>query len=1536
MARKLHKIWFILFLFFHGTAIAQTSAGTDFWISSTYPFYGTDTFLVTVASQKPTKVYLEIPLLNYKDSLSLGFNEIKNFVIPPSIRTSYYYYYSGWGSNNGKGLNGIHVFSKQPIRTYAFSQGRWYSCGATAVFPTNTNPPNGIYFPYKARYYSGPSYQYRIFFFSIVGIDDSVTVKINTNQALWGLPPGNKTLLRRGEVIRLYTYIFGQDPILSVEATGGKRICVFTENFYDYTGDGCFNYDLMYEQILPNSQLGMDYIFTPLKFHKKGYDFTFIATEDNTEIKKANAKIATLDSGESYYGRIYGDSALEFKCSKPCNAFQKSIVDTCGYYWWGYFNGPSIISMSTNDQLVEDAVVTVPVTNSYTANYINFICTQYSKDECYFDGNLIPSSSFKQVPGTNYYYFADTIEQGNHRIINQKGFIAYIYGKGAYGSYAYNASSGLRNLQRVILSKIYKSCDTGFIVRLTTEGDPGKDFKWTFNNQQDTGLVAYFNINKPGTYVAKCVYTRLRNNTLDSTSVVVEVKGNTPFPVFTGNELNYCKANEEFVFPNSKLFSYLWSDGSTSNKRSLSVTGKYSLIITNNASGCKFYDTADISFFSPVLTDFSVIIKKACQGYPIYLDNKTQINSPDSIKKYDWFVDNQPAGKLRNDTVKYAYPGKYKFKLTVTTKKGCIDSAIRYGYISASPIVISGVKTNDSCYNRANFKFQSRSGIIEGKVAGYQWIFSDGDTNFKSRQAIKDFKDSGLYWYRFSAYSEEGCADTTAKKWVRVYGAPSPAFEAIDSSVCKNGNYFKFKNLTNTKGRDVGYDWMWGDGTGQTFTQPDPKNYDDTGTYKVQLVGRYTNTGCTDTATRWVKVLLSPKANFVLDSSNWCLNKNYFQFSDKSNARGSNFKTITWKWGDGSSTIDTFSPRKNFSKTGTFRVSMYFSTGKGCMDSFKRNYTVYQNPIATIAVPDSINCGASNYFNFNFAGTAAGNARYSWSFGNNTLSSLKNPGKKTYAGFGNFKTTLAVFEPLYGCSDSAFYSATVLKKPKLQLKVDDTIVCTPDLAFHFEDTTEYGNVTPQRIWYFDNQLTDSIMQKKGSKTFTAHGLHTLHFIGGIPNVCADTIQKDLRVLYSNSSPIAKLQLTKDKTCAPAYLSASATLNVVETKWRYAYRLENAVFSTKTVQNFKAETAKTYTFLLELKDSNQCTFNFKDSITILPKPELQIQNSTLDSQCFKGHQFQMGSSLQNATAPIFYQWQNGANSANLNNVQFSNDGKKQFVLTVEDKNQCKDTATYDVLLYTSPSIQFTANHGCEDEVKKIVANVTPNNSVKYIHWYIDNAFAASGNTYNLTYTPVGKKSMIAMVATHDGCTDTTIPQVVEVFAKPKAHIAYTLNKPLSNGIRADFRDSSEGAAQYKWILSNGQTFSSKNASYVYPKLGKEKIILYVYSNQGCEDSTSSLFDLKSDELAWIPTAFSPDGDGLNDFFGAEKLTAIKSYHMKIYNRWGQKLFETKDATVKWDGTFMGEAVPEGVYGYEIHLRFLTGKAWNLEGSVIVIR
>lgn len=127
---------------------------------------------------------------------------------------------------------------------------------------------------------------------------------------------------------------------------------------------------------------------------------------------------------------------------------------------------------------------------------------------------------------------------------------------------------------------------------------------------------------------------------------------------------------------------------------------------------------------------------------------------------------------------------------------------------------------------------------------------------------------------------------------------------------------------------------------------------------------------------------------------------------------------------------------------------------------------------------------------------------------------------------------------------------------------------------------------------------------------------------------------------------------------------------------------------------------------------------------------------------------------------------------------------------------------------------------------------------------------------------------------------------------------------------------------------------KNKTYIKAKLSIMVLFLYInaiaqitsdtineyrvtaYQKGNSEImSISNIFEIVPAAVLYIPNAFTPNSDGLNDTFGAVG-EGIIEYNMQIFDRWGNLIFESNDMKVQWDGTYHNELVPNGVYVYKI--------------------
>jgi gliding motility-associated-like protein len=147
--------------------------------------------------------------------------------------------------------------------------------------------------------------------------------------------------------------------------------------------------------------------------------------------------------------------------------------------------------------------------------------------------------------------------------------------------------------------------------------------------------------------------------------------------------------------------------------------------------------------------------------------------------------------------------------------------------------------------------------------------------------------------------------------------------------------------------------------------------------------------------------------------------------------------------------------------------------------------------------------------------------------------------------------------------------------------------------------------------------------------------------------------------------------------------------------------------------------------------------------------------------------------------------------------------------------------------------------------------------------------------------------------------------------------------------------STSATKYIWEMGDGNTLTTKNLAYTFKDTGIFRVNLLAYNSLGCMDSFSRIITINDLFRLFIPNEFSPNGDGINDFF--EPIgTAIRSYQLVVFNRWGEQIAKP-NINEPWDGTdSFGNLVQVGAYPVQIEVFDKKGYRHIKSQNIIVIR
>jgi gliding motility-associated-like protein len=141
--------------------------------------------------------------------------------------------------------------------------------------------------------------------------------------------------------------------------------------------------------------------------------------------------------------------------------------------------------------------------------------------------------------------------------------------------------------------------------------------------------------------------------------------------------------------------------------------------------------------------------------------------------------------------------------------------------------------------------------------------------------------------------------------------------------------------------------------------------------------------------------------------------------------------------------------------------------------------------------------------------------------------------------------------------------------------------------------------------------------------------------------------------------------------------------------------------------------------------------------------------------------------------------------------------------------------------------------------------------------------------------------------------------------------------------------------YSWSPATGLSCIDCASPVASPYAEQNTYTLIVTYNQGCVDTASININVNGKTPVYIPNAFTPNGDGVNDVwmvFG----TGIKDIKVLVFDRWGEKVFESNDQSIGWDGSYRGQLETPGVYPYVVQIVYLSGESESRQGSLTLIR
>ena len=361
----------------------------------------------------------------------------------------------------------------------------------------------------------------------------------------------------------------------------------------------------------------------------------------------------------------------------------------------------------------------------------------------------------------------------------------------------------------------------------------------------------------------------------------------------------------------------------------------------------------------------------------------------------------------------------------------------------------------------------------------------------------------------------------------------------------------------------------------------------------------------------------------------------------------------------------------------------------------------------------------------------------------------------------------------------------------------------------------------------------------------------------------------------------------------------------------------------------------YTVKLKTISNNNCTDSIfrKVYVNAQPKADFDINDSL---QCLTANNF-LFSNKTDTSGGIGYTW-----SINDNTILKTYDAQHSFIsegtysvkLVVKSQYNCFDSIIKTLRVFKSPKTNFDIPDSiqCLDvNIFKFYNKSDTNLKGTKLIWDFGDGYTSTITNPIHIYNTTGFFDVKLVVDAGTGCKDSIFKKV-QIISKSISNFAFDSND--CSGM-VNFNNLSTDANKYKWDFGDGSSSTDTNPQHVFNSIGLYSIKLISSKNNGCYDTISKQVEIKSVEnKMFIPNAFSPNSDGLNDFFQVLGWDyKCDKYRLLIYSRWGQKIYDSDNYPNKepfWDGKFDNKYVPCDVYLYVI-----LGTKISHSGSVTVL-
>jgi len=1012
---------------------------------------------------------------------------------------------------------------------------------------------------------------------------------------------------------------------------------------------------------------------------------------------------------------------------------------------------------------------------------------------------------------------------------------------------------------------------------------------------------------------------------VDSVTRQVRVKA-SPVATFQVDVSEQCLLSNRFSFTStpqvpglSVTYHWRFSDGRVSTLPNpvhvFQTMGEREVRLrVTSTEGCADSSDRVVKVIGMPIADFGVDDTLQCLKGNVFRFTDASLAFGSPLAR-SWQFGDGSAGAGLSVTRTYSAAGSFAVRLTVASPEGCRDSVTKVVRVLPVPVAGFDVDDADQCLRGNRFSFRNLS-QANGTMVAYRWDFGDGASSLSAGPAHV-YAMAGVRVVKLRAEATNGCVDSVLRT-LEVLAHPVAAFD-IPAPQCLRGNLMRVVSRSAMSGGAIADTrWAFGDG-GSAVGQQAERSYALSGTFSVRLSVVASN-GCSDTLEQPVTVHPNPTVAPLASVAPQCLSGNQFSWTVSSTIVSGRVVSHGWNMGDGVVRTGT-SVAHGYASPGLYPVRVWAVSDRGCTDTAVTAADVRPEPAAVISADRPGEVCAGERLLLRSAPELPGR-QHQW-----LLDGLPLVGATdsfllaSRAGQYRLRVVLGICQ-----RTSVSFPVVVHPVPAV---VSEVVApqCLTGNRFQFISRSTVVSGSLSEVWRFGDGG-----QGAGASVTHAYGMAGSFRVWLVATTDKGCVDSGMVTALVHAEPVVVvLPVPAPEICqgdslqlVSASLAGSGTIRSLQWVWD-GQPVPGAVAPGLTVR-------QSGRYRLDVENSHGCRKAGDDVVlTVNPLPGGILSQPVLPVIC-------EGSALTlQATGADSYQWLfegvplPGATGAQL----VVTDTGRYTVVGVSVKG-CRNpiAGAVQAVLNRRPKPAFLASDRCVGLPLTFI-NTSDTAGAGPLTWQWDlgdGAVSALSSPTHVYLRPgpvsVTMRLLSVQCPTHHATAVRGL--TVDVPRRP-------LRYPAVNAVaNRDLPLEARGfGAAYAWTPSTGLS-RSDTARPVFRSDREQDYRVRIETVTGCVTVDSLLVRMFPSSEVYVPRAFSPNGDGHNDLLEVFLVGIREVRYFRVFNRWGQLVYETTGRLQLWDGHVRGVRQPADSYVWLADCVTEEGVRIVRRGQVVLIR